>query len=292
MIRLEVRPIARKAKIPELPHDYDSLDLSKQQRLICAMVLHEHMTAKEIAQRLKTTEKAIWNQIGRIWQKAENKSNKSVNTGSPGVNYCQDTVTPQALAAKFSTQVQKIAFLKAIGFKNKQIAEILQIKDSNVRQVLSRSKRQKVSRKFTEPIPINPEYRPRNPVEEAILLDGARMFYNKFVAGTNTAPAREVLRGLHLTGQGGRDGARIVLTDRAKIIRLLAELSRCKDAKFQIIRVDEDDKTVHQVCGDILRTHFTQILPGHYKPKTGLAIDMLQSTLEASISQAADMVVR
>ncbi len=287
-----MRPIAKKAKVPNLPRNCEALDLSRQQKQICAMVLREHLTAKEIAKRLNTTEKAIRNQIGRIWQKAENKTNRSVNTGGRGVNYCGETVTPEALRAKFSTQVQKIVYLNAIGFKNKQIAEILQIKDSNVRQVLSRSKRQTVSRKFTEPIPINPEPRFRNPIEEAVLVDGGRMFYHKFVAGTNKAPTREVLRGLHLTGQGGRDGARIVLGDRARIIRLLAELSRCNDSRNQIIRVDEDDKIVRKACGTILSNHFTQILPGRYKPKNGLAIEMLQSTLRAAVSQGSEVAMR
>ncbi len=283
-----MRAIAKTAKIPQLPEDFESLDLSKQQKQICAMVLQEHLSSVEVAKRLQTTPKAIRIQIGRIWQKAENKTNKMVNAQSSGVNHAQNTQDPEAIKARFSTQVQRISYLNQIGFKNRQIAEVLGIKDSNVKQVLSRSKRQTISRRFLEPVPINPSVRPRNPVEEAVLLDGARMFYNKFVSGTNKAPAREVLRGLHLTGQGGREGARIALGDRARIMRLLSALSHCKDVRSEIVRVDEDDREVRRVCGAVLSKHFKQILPGHYKPKDGVAIALLRSTLQSSVAETAE----
>jgi DNA-binding CsgD family transcriptional regulator len=282
--------VARAAKAPRLPENLAALDLSKQQRQICSMILEQHLDSVEIARRLKITPKTVRNQVGRIWEKAKNSAHKSVNSPPVRVNHAQNAPITETLAANFSTQVQKIAYLNHLGFRNRQIAEILGIKDSNVRQVLSRSKRQKVSRKFTEPVPIGAEARLRNPIEEAVLQDGARMFYNKFVSGTNKAPTREVLRGLHLTGQGGREGARIVLSDRARVMRLLAELSHCKDAKGQIVRVNEEDKIVRHVCGGILSAHFTQILPGHYKPKDGIAMALLQNTLQASISREAETV--
>lgn len=281
------RTIARKPTLPRLPKNCEALDLSKQQKLICRMVLHDHLTAAEIAKRLNTTPKAIRNQIGRIWSKAE-KTNKSVNNTGQGVNHACTTVAPEVLQAVFPTQVQKIVYLRSIGFGNRQIAEILGISDANVRQVLSRAKRQKVSRSFGAPIPIGPQPRPRNPIEEAVLLDGARMFYNKFVAGTNNAPTLEVLRGLHLTGQGGKQGAKLVLSDRAKIMRLLAELSYCKDPTMRLVRID-DDPFVRRACGKVLNTHFTQVAPGHYKPKDGKAIPLLRSTLESAIAEAREV---
>ena len=273
---------ARAPQTPELPPDAKTLDLSEQQRAICNMVLNEHLDALEIARRLDTTAKAVRNQIGRIWEKAEkrkNETNKSVYTPPGGVNYC-----PEQLAV-FGTSAQKIAYLhQKMGYGSRQIAEILNLKESTVRNVISRSRRQNMQRTFSDPVPIPARKTPDAALEEAVLLDGAKMFYNKFVSGTNKAPAREVLRGLHLTAQGGRQGAKVVLGDRAGIVKLLAELSRAYKTRTEIVYIDTDDAYTRAVCGKILKEHFTQVCAGHFKPKDKMALDLLRQAILEGMS--------
>ncbi len=278
--------MARNANIPRLPAAVDSLELSKQQKDICSMILCHHLDSQAIGKRLGIPPKVVRNQVGRIWQKAGNKAHKTVNTTPQRVNHAQNAPVPDALTLGmlFSTQTQKIAYLnKHLGLGNQQIAEVLGVAPSSVKQVLCRSKTQTFSRQFGEPVSINASCPPRNPIEDEVLFAGAKMFYNKFVTGKNTAPAREVYRGLHLTGQGGREGARIVLGDRAKMVRLLSELSRQRGEAAQIISVDEDDHETLRACRHVLGTHFKQILPGHYKPKDGGAIGRLRAALQSAV---------
>jgi DNA-binding transcriptional regulator YdaS (Cro superfamily) len=258
------------------------------------MALTEHLDAVEMARRLNVSPSCVRNQIGRIWLKAEDETNKKrVNTSPRRVNYnqiaSQELPDAGALRERFATQVQRITYLKRLNLKNRHIAEILGIKESNVKQVVSRVRAQKMSRSFMEPVSVDPVCRRKNLADEAAILDGARMFYNKFVTGSNKALAREVYRGLALLNQGGAEARRIVFGDRAKIVRLLAELSRCDGDKSRIVHIDVDDKTARRLCGKVLREHFSQTLPGHYKPKDGLGIVLLRSALQGNALQVSDV---
>jgi plasmid maintenance system antidote protein VapI len=281
--------MSKAPRVPELPKGAEALRLSKQQGEICRMVLVEHLDAVEMARRLNIPPKRVRNQIGRIWLKAEDKTLKNVDTFPQRVNHnqiaFQELPNAGALRERFATQVQRIAYLKRLNLKNRHIAEILGIRESNVRKVVWRAKVQKTSHSFMEPVSVDPVCRRRNVADEAAILDGARMFYNKFITGSNKAPVREVHRGLALLNQGGAEARRIVFADRANIVKLLAELSRCDDDKSRIVHVDVDDKTTRRLCGKVLREHFSQTLPGHYKPKDGLGVFLLRSALQGGVLQ-------
>jgi DNA-binding CsgD family transcriptional regulator/predicted XRE-type DNA-binding protein len=283
--------MSKAARVPELPKGAEALRLSKQQGEICRMALVEHLDAVEMARRLDVSPKCVRNQIGRIWLKAENKTNKNVNTFPPRA-ICNQIASQElpdsgALRERFATQVKRIIYLKQLNLKNRYIAEILGIRESNVRQVLSRARAQKTSLSFVEPVPVDPVCRRKNVADEAAVRDGARMFYNKFVTGRNKAPAREVYRGLALLNQGGAEARKTVFGDRARIVTLLAELSRCDGDKSRIVHVDVDDKTTRRLCGKVLREHFSQIMPGHYKPKDSLGISLLRSAPQGHALQTS-----
>ena len=264
----------------------ETLDLSEQQTAICRLALEKHLNATEIAKRLNTSAETVRIQIGRIWAKAEKRNldsiNNSVNSTPPGVNHCHDqadSVDPDLNLDVFGTQVQRILYLRKQGYGNRQIAEILGITSANVRTVLSRLRKQRMVRTFAAPIPVGGGNRVGGAAERESELDGARMFYHKFVTETNTAPTKDVLRGLHLTGQGGKQAAQLVSADRAVIVKVLAELSRCGKNRTEVVHINVDDPGVRRICGPILREHFTEICPGYYKPKDKHSLALLMDTL-------------
>lgn len=240
--------------------------LSRQQRLIARFIVSERLTVQETAKRLGTSVANVYGQIKKIKQKAESASKK------------------QALAALASQARQKyrdlagsVLYLHSRGAKNRDIAEALGIDKRTVADILYRNKGK---RYVLAEIPAceNKE----SPTVTQDHRNAFRLYYRSFVEGNtspNSSTGRDVLRGLALAGVGGWTAKKIVLSDRANMLQVLAERGR---ADSSLLHVDKEvmDGDTRAALASVLDRHFRRVGPSSWKSVTPSAWTAVREAAE------------
>lgn len=291
--------MGRTAAIKRLPKAVETLNLSKQQMEITKLIVEQNMTVHEVAITLGVKRATVYKQLDRIEQKViEQKENvdKKDSGGdyqnSPGVNYLQNPTqklpSKKELEKHFSTQVARIQYLKTIGCTKKQISSVLGISHFTVKNALRKARTQN-SKRFVLSNEELQKYRPTSESQREfqVRLDSGRFFFNRFVTGANQTSEREVLHCLAIVQMGGYKGRKILLKERGRMLKLLAEQSR-----GTILSLDGADNDTQQTLKPVLRDFFTQVTPGHYKPAKEGAWQAVREALyyknvEISVLEAA-----
>lgn len=233
----------------------EELGLSPQQKLIVRLIVSERLTVQDTAERLGTSIRNVYGQIKKIKQKAEAASKKQALTA----------LANQA-ERKFRDLAGRVLYLHSRGAKNRDIAEVLGIEKRTVADILYRNKGKRYVVAGTVPACEKED----SPAVEADRENAYRLYYRCFVKGNvspNSSDGRDVLRGLALAGVGGWAAKKIVLSDRANMLQVLAERGR---ADSSLLHVDKEtmDKDTKVALASVLDRHFRRVGPDSWKPVT------------------------
>lgn len=239
----------------------DEFGLSPQQKVIVRLIVSEHLTVQETAERLGTTTANVYGQIKKIREKAESASKKQALTA-----------LANRARQKFRDLAGCVLYLHARGAKNKDVAEALGVDKRTVADILYRNKGK---RYVLAEVPAceNKE----SPMATADRQNAFRLYYRSFVKGNlspNSSTGRDVLRGLALAGVGGWTAKKIVLSDRANMLQVLAERGRADSSHLHV------DKEVRRRLTSVLERHFAQVGPESWKPVTPSAWTALREAAE------------
>ena len=229
------------------------LGLSPQQELIVRLIVSERLSVKTVAEQLGTSTANIRNQITKIKRKAETAVKKH-----------QVAALAQQARCKFQDEAGCVLYMHSRGVKNKDIAEALGIEKRRVADILYRSKGKRYVIAGTVPACEKED----SPAVETDRENAYRLYYRCFVKGNvspNSSDGRDVLRGLALAGVGGWEAKKIVLSDRANMLRVLAERGR---AEGSLLHVEPEDR---RRLASVLERHFTQVGPHSWKAVTASA---------------------
>lgn len=230
------------------------LGLSPQQELIVQLIVSEHLSIKTVADRLNTSPANIHNQIAKIKRKAGAAAKKR-----------EIAALAQQARRKFADLAGCVLFMHSRGIANKLIAEALGIEKRRVADILYRNKGKRYIVSSIVPASDVPK---DSPAFRAAHEDAWRTYYRAFVAGglsPNSKDGRDLLRSLVLAGAGGWQAKKVVLSDKANMLRLLAERGRADRTGTPILHVDSDDETGKHLS-PVLERYFRRIGPHSWKP--------------------------
>jgi len=254
--------------VPKLPENIrtqmNQFGLSPQQQEIIRLVLTEHLDVSAVAGRMNTTKSNIYNQIMKIRRKVEQRR-RLVSLA-------------RRAQEKFKDISGQVLFMHSRRVKNKDIAAVLGIDKRKVADILYRNK----GKRYVIPAPSAPK---DSPALKAAHKDACCVYYRAFVAG-NLSPdsrdGRDLLKGLALAGAGGYKAKKLVLSDRANILQVLAERGRARYGR-NLLHISTDSSAKKQLSS-VLERYFTRVGPETWKPVSGcawVAIREAQAVLEA-----------
>ncbi|MGB9866574.1 MAG: sigma factor-like helix-turn-helix DNA-binding protein [Bacillota bacterium] len=193
------------------------LKLSPQQEVIVRLIVVDRMSIGTVAKYLGTSESNVRQQLTKVRRKFEAYLQKQ-----------WAAALAEQARRRFCDPTACVLFMHAMGVKNKHIAQALGLEPRCVADIIYKNK----GKRYVVVGTIPPRSEPKESQEfRAAFEEACKAYYRAFVAGNippESQQGQEILRALALFGVGGWPAKKLVLTDRASILKLFLKLGRVK----------------------------------------------------------------